>query len=193
MKVLVDLRGVRDAFLAAPALFLRESARGAKEGLTEWKRDARQQHNFTSRSGNLARAIQVDFNNWQGQGLFNDSGSAAYGGWVHDGTRPHKIAPRFKKALYFIKGGFRVIVLKAGWKPPHAIAGWMVRAGLIGGDRRKASSNTIWSHKGYVDHPGTKPDPFIFQAAERGMELLISKISEGIGRAIVKLGLRRAR
>lgn len=42
-----------------------------------------------------------------------------------------------------------------------------------------------------VNHPGTKPDPFLYEAADRGVNQLIREITRGISRAIVKIGLAK--
>jgi hypothetical protein len=176
MRVEIDMRAVSDAFRLAPQVIMRELARGAKEGLEDMRRDARVAHRFKTRGGALGRAVKVDFNNFAGRGLFIDSGIAPYGGYVHDGTRPHKIAPRNKAALSFIgKSGKHVLV-------PKKINGYWRGQGAITG--------AIVSSKGFVNHPGTKPDPFIYEAAQRGTPNLVNKMTQGVVRAIVKMGLK---
>jgi hypothetical protein len=155
------MRGVSAAFAAAPQLILREVARAAKEGLTDMQRDARQEHSFTSRSSNLNRAVKVDFNNFEGRGLFIDSGVAPYGLFVHDGTKPHVIRPKNGKYLRW--------------------------AGTTRGGN-KSKTNFIFAKE--VHHPGTKPDQFIYQAAERGLPGLVNRINQAIGTAIIKLGMK---
>jgi hypothetical protein len=181
MRVTVDMRGLNEAFKRAPQLILKEMAKGAKEGLTDMQRDAQANHAYESKGGYLRRATKVDFNNWNGRGLFIDSGIAPYGRWVHQGTRPHKIYPRNSAALSFVGKDGRSYVIPRNMGHMDTRAYWRGQAALKG---------FILGYKGYVQHPGTKPDPFIYQAVDRGMKNLISKISAGIGRAIIKLGLR---
>jgi len=184
VKVTIDLRGVQEAFRRAPQIFYQELDRSIKQGLTDIQRDARRVHRFKSISGNLARSVQVDFTSSKdpGNGLRLDKGMAPYAGWVHEGTQPHRIYPKDSSALAFIgKDGKAVLVPRnMGYIPTRAY--WR--------DVAKKTGATL-VYKGYVQHPGTKPDQFLYQAADRGIPGLMKRISAGIGRAIKRAGLGR--
>lgn len=74
------------------------------------------------------------------------------GRFIIGGTKPHWIAARRAGALYFFWGkvGAFVTVPKRGGFPTH-----------FGKDGK------LWIGKGGVDHPGTKPNPFITRAYKR--------------------------
>jgi hypothetical protein len=77
---------------------------------------------------------------------------AKYAHFVHDGTKPHIIRARRKKALAFfwLKVGMPVIVPK---KPG-------------GGTGKRKGKKGVYLHigKGFVRHPGTKARPFLMRA-----------------------------
>jgi hypothetical protein len=95
---------------------------------------------------------------------------------IHEGTRPHTITAKNKKALFFVKNGVGFMVPKT----PHKVPGWMIRSGLVG----NGTGNIKWSQKGYVDHPGTKPDKFLYEAADRLRQKIINDISRAIKAAL---------
>ena len=70
--------------------------------------------------------------------------------YITDGTSPHKIQARNADALrfYWTKVGMETVVPKKGARP-----------GVRG--------DILYIGKGYVDHPGTKPNPFTVRAATR--------------------------
>ncbi len=73
---------------------------------------------------------------------------------VHNGTKPHTIAARRKKALAFMwakKGGVQVVVPK---KP----------GGGTGLRKSKTGKTKLWIGKGFVRHPGTHARPFLDDA-----------------------------
>jgi len=74
------------------------------------------------------------------------------GRFIIGGTKPHWIAARRAGALFFFWGkvGLFVTVPKRGGFPTH-----------VGADGK------LWIGKGGVNHPGTKPNPFITRAYKR--------------------------
>jgi hypothetical protein len=73
---------------------------------------------------------------------------------VHNGSRPHTIAAKRKKALAFMwakKGGVQVIVPK---KP----------GGGTGLRKSKTGKVHLWVGKGFVRHPGTRARPWLDDA-----------------------------
>lgn len=71
--------------------------------------------------------------------------------FIQEGTRPHPIPPSSANALYFFwpKVGMYTVVPKGG------------------GFRTHVQSGKLWVGKGYVNHPGTKPNPFLTRTWER--------------------------
>lgn len=66
----------------------------------EIQKEARLNHKYTTRSGNLDRSVSYRTEpNAKGLTMFLNRGVAPYGAAVHDGSRPHTIRPKTKKAL----------------------------------------------------------------------------------------------
>lgn len=82
---------------------------------------------------------------------FETSSKQPLGKFINDGTRPHRIRARRKRALYFFWGkiGKYVVVPKSGGFGTHV------------------SGGKLWIGKGYVNHPGTRPNPYISRAYVR--------------------------
>ena len=93
--------------------------------------EARAHHRYTSRHGVAGlegmTKSWVDRNNLSAEVGFR-AADVPYGSYVHDGTQPHKIRPRDRKALRWATGQDFVFAKD-------------------------------------VNHPGTRPDPFLYQAA----------------------------
>jgi hypothetical protein len=105
-------------------------------------------------TGNLANANQMTMKARRRSVTGTIQNRTEYALAVHNGTRPHTISARRKKALAFMwakKGGLRVIVPK---KP----------GGGTGIRRSKGGKSVLWIGKGFVRHPGTKARPFLDQA-----------------------------
>lgn len=76
------------------------------------------------------------------------------GDWIIGGTKPHKIEATKAGALYFFwpKVGAWTVVPKKG-------------RGFTG-----MSGGKFWIGKGYVNHPGTKPNDYASRAYEKGKD-----------------------
>jgi hypothetical protein len=85
---------------------------------------------------------------------FTSSSMQPLGKWIIGGTRPHIIRPRYKNALYFFWGkvGMFTVVPKAGGFKTHV------------------SGGKFWIGKGYVNHPGTKPNDYVDRAYDRWID-----------------------
>jgi len=86
------------------------------------------------------------------------------GTFIIEGTRPHQIKARNANALYFFwtKVGMYTVVPKKGNFKTH-----------VSGDK-------LWVGKGYVDHPGTKPNDFVgrvFVKLQPEIDKSLSRIS----------------
>lgn len=67
---------------------------------------ARKNHNYKDRTAKLSRSITNTYNDSNKTAtVFLDLRQAAYGAYVHEGTRPHSISPRFKKCLRWASNG----------------------------------------------------------------------------------------
>lgn len=129
--VLSDLEAMRDGFV-----------RDAEEALAISLRDvqerARAEHRFTTRTGLAERSIRTAEAR-KGQTLFGTVYTALdYGVYLHEGTRPHVIEPRRKKALRWTDGGRFVFARR-------------------------------------VKHPGTKADPYIYDALDAEEPVIVSR------------------
>ncbi len=73
------------------------------------------------------------------------------GTYITEGTKPHRIAAKHKKALVFFwdKVGMKAVVPKGGGFKTHE------------------RGDVLWIGKGYIDHPGTKKNPFHKRAKRR--------------------------
>lgn len=180
-----DDKAFLDALKKIPEIATKELQKGLKSSGAVIVAQARAVHKYksSSRSG-LNKSIQewIDKDNPLQCNVGFDEKIATYGIYQHDGTRPHKIYAKNKKALYFVKGGVGVVVPKN----PHKLPGWMISSGLVGGK----SDGKIWSQKGYVDHPGIKPDPFIVEAARVKTPNFVRRMSESVSRIIQKAGFK---
>jgi hypothetical protein len=103
------------------------------------------------RSGRFSESISFqEFSDGQSFG-FHGLSAKPIGHFIILGTKPHKIAPRNANALYFFwtKVGVYTVVPKGGGFKTHMAGG------------------KLWIGKGFVQHPGTQPNPFPARALER--------------------------
>ena len=115
------------------AIFEKRIRQAVKVSTIDVRETAQEQHRFTSRTGNLEKAIDYQISNSGMQGvIFLDIDVAKYGPFVHEGTPAHVINPRFKKVLRFVPRG---------------------------------GNGFVFARR--VFHPGTKSDPFLYEALER--------------------------
>jgi hypothetical protein len=78
---------------------------------------ARAKHRFRTNTGLLEKAVDYEVNKAEMEAtVFLDEAVASYAPWVHDGTDPHWILPRAKKALRWTKNGNFVFAKKV-WHP----------------------------------------------------------------------------
>lgn len=118
-----------DAFRRMPDKFSKTMRLTMKKAVRDLKSYAQQNHLFTSRKGNLERSISSDVSDDPLTGVvFVDLGVAPYGIYVHEGTKPHSIFPKRKKALRWAQGGgfiFSKDVLHPGTEPdPFMTGAW---------------------------------------------------------------------
>lgn len=155
-----------DAFARLPDLAGRNMRVAVKEGAVIIQKEARKTHRFRTRTGQVERSVDVIGGGVQGGAsavVFLNRSVTPVSEFIHDGTRPHMIRPRRRKVLRWASGGF---------------SGPMMPGGV-------GRSGFAFSRG--VHHPGTKADPFLFQAAEvkrRAVEQHIQRaIDATIGQA----------
>ena len=99
----------------------RRNLRLAVEASTiEVAETAKQEHRYKQRWGRLKDAVDTKFLNdgMEGRVFLNET-VAPYGAFVHDGTTPHDIFPRSKRALRWVNGNsfiFARRVRHPGWR-----------------------------------------------------------------------------
>lgn len=81
---------------------LRQAIRASAREVQE---EAQRTHRFTSRSGQLERAIDVRMIGDTTAEVYIDSDLAPYGPFVHEGTKAHYIFPREKQSLRWVPVG----------------------------------------------------------------------------------------
>ena len=109
------------------SIFSRRLRLALKESASEVQEEARRTHNFKSDTSTLERSVKTKVSAEYYADVYLNEHIAEYGPYVHQGTKPHRIMFKRKKALRFLKGG-RFIFAKS------------------------------------VHHPGTKADPFLYEA-----------------------------
>nr|DAR91840.1 MAG TPA: Minor capsid protein [Caudoviricetes sp.] len=81
---------------------LRQAIRASAREVQE---EAQRTHRFTSRSGQLERAIDVRMIGDKTAEVYIDNNLAPYGPFVHEGTRAHYIFPKEKQSLRWVPAG----------------------------------------------------------------------------------------
>lgn len=98
---------------------LRQAIRASAREVQE---EAQRTHRFTSRTGQLERAIDVRMIGDKTAEVYIDSQAVPYGPFVHEGTRAHEIFPKGKQVLRWVPNGgngfvFAKRVFHRGTKP----------------------------------------------------------------------------
>ena len=89
----------------AREVFEKRLRQAIKASAREVQEEAQRTHRFTSRSGQLERAIDVRMIGDKTAEVYIDSGLAPYGPFVHEGTKAHYILPREKQSLRWVPSG----------------------------------------------------------------------------------------
>lgn len=143
------LRDIRGRFAKADANLLKNKRDAARLLGRHWVEIAKDE--APERSGKFKGSIRFrTFQTGVNVG-FTTSAAQPLGSYIVFGTRPHRIYPRRAGALYFFWGkvGMYTVVPKNG-------------TGFTG-----RSGGKFWIGKGYVNHPGTKPNPYTERAYGR--------------------------
>lgn len=105
----------------------------------------------------------------------HDSRVASYARWVHDGTKPHVIMARAKKALRYARDG--IFWFWFGPKPKE-------EQGRIRAWVRKHSGPSARVVFRWPKHPGTKPDRWIDRAAAQAPLIFRAQLEAQIARSV---------
>ena len=165
----IDFKQLRDLggrFATANATLMesqREEARFLGEKWVEFA-----QAEAPKDTGEFAQGIYYrTFEQGEGIGLrgyFSPrEGKENLGVWIIEGTRPHQIAATNAEALYFF------------WKK---IGMWTIVPKKATGGNHVDKQGRFWIGKGYVNHPGTKPNDF----NRRAFDQLYSEFEPALNR-----------
>jgi hypothetical protein len=180
----IDYKKLSKAFEKIPIVAAKELRTELNKSLRAIQIDARLHHRFSQapgHTGQLVRSVQQDVEQSGLSGkVWLEESVAPYGKYVHDGTKPHVIRPKNKAALFFVKGGQKWFVPKQAYGE-----GGYLRE--VWRDLKNAGANIVG--KGYVNHPGTKPDPFLFQAFDRQKPYFLARVRGAAKRIFDAVGL----
>lgn len=178
----IDYEKLSKAFEKIPLVAARELRIEINKGLRAVQVDARLHHDFKPHSGKLERSVQEDVESTGLSGkVWLEESIASYGKFVHDGTKPHQIRPKNKRALFFVKGGQSWFVPKEPWGEGGYLREYWR-------DLKNQGAKIVT--KGYVNHPGTKPDKFLFEAFDRQKPFIMARIHGAIKRIFEAVGLK---
>jgi hypothetical protein len=180
----IDYVKLSKAFEKIPLIASRELRSELNKGLRAIQIDARLHHRFKPHSGQLGKSILEDVSPSGLDGkVWLEESVAGYGKYVHDGTPPHKIFPKNKAALAFVKGGVQFIVPKRSMlynEFGNVSRYW----------KTAQEKGAVLIKKGYVNHPGTKEDKFLFQAFAREKTFFLARIRGAAKRIFEAAGLK---
>jgi hypothetical protein len=137
------LRDVRGRFATATEQLVKDKRNAARKLGQRWVAIAREE--APNKTGNFSKSIRFRTYQKGAEIGFTTTSLQPLGRWITEGTRPHQIAPRMKNALYFFwpRIGKFVVVPRGGGFKTHTANG------------------KLWVGKGHINHPGTKPNPYI--------------------------------
>jgi len=172
----VDSAEFQKALQEIPKIAKRQLQKALLSSAGVIARQAQRVHEYNSKGGKLAESTQARLNpnNDLEAEIFFNEGIATYGKYQNSGAKPHRIYPKNKAALAFVKGGIMTVVPKKYNKY------WQIQ--------NATNPNLRVSKKGYVDHPGIKGDHFVEKAAKVKTPNFIAKINEAIQNTIKQAG-----
>lgn len=143
------LQNLRNGITQASKQFLKNERDAVKFLSRRWVAIAREE--APTKTGKFRAGIEsVVVESETATGFFAGSPSPL-GKWINKGTRPHKIYPRRANSLYFFWG---------------KISKWTV-VPKGGGFKTHVFDNKLFIGKGFVRHPGTKPNPYVDRTFNR--------------------------
>jgi hypothetical protein len=173
LDVKVDTKALNNAFMQYPLQIAKELRLELNNTCKIIQLDAMAHHRFNTKSGRLKNSVhyKVEPSGLSAQVALDKD--VKYAGAIHDGSKPHRIYPKNKNALAFVKNGRKVLV------PKFYNDYWR---------KVNGATDAYVSKKGYVNHPGTSPDPFLYEAATRQEPRILKGINAAIGRVLSIMG-----
>lgn len=161
------LRDVRGHFTKATAKLVEGKRKAARVLARRWVQIAKDES--PSKTGKFRKSIKYTEFEKKNQVGFSTESKQPLGRFIVFGTRPHKIRARRKKALYFFFGkvGMWTVVPKKGGFSTHV------------------SNNILWVGKGYVNHPGTKPNDYVSRSYVRWIKEVDKQIEDIADRYVI--------
>lgn len=143
------IRDIKGRFAKATKKIVENQRKAVRVLARKWVKIAREE--APSKTGKFRKSIKYTEFTKKNQVGFETESKQPLGKFIVDGTRPHKIRARRKGALYFYfgKAGMWTVVPKKGGFSTHV------------------SDGKLWVGKGFVQHPGTKPNPYVTRAYVR--------------------------
>ena len=156
----INTKAVEKSLLKASNAIAKELRISMKEACQGIAKEAKSNHKFQTRHGQLERSVQFDVasNGLMGR-VYLDEGICPYAPYVHEGTGLHgngkgayPITPVRRKALHWVSNG-----------------------------------NSVFSK--FVTAPGQKPDPFLYRALKQREPFVRAKMIQAVDKAIKIAGL----
>lgn len=168
LRLEVDASSVLHAFAKAPEATRRHLRIAVQVAAEEVKDQAQKVHDFTSSpNNNLINSVTTEL---EGDGakarVYLDSTKAPYGPMLHHGTKPHPILPKNANLTTqrSLAGKFGVP------KGSRLVLRWAVGGGF--------------AFARFVNHPGTKPDPFLYDALRAKEERIQALMTDAVQTAL---------
>ena len=180
MDIRLDTTGAT-GLLSALQRFPRETEeevhRAVVDGTGIVQVEARATHRFVSRPGAAAeKSILTRFPDRMTGEAFLDTDTVPYLRFIHEGTKPHPIFPKNAS-------------LAKQWLYQKQNAG---KYGIPKGSKlvlKWATPGGGWAFARFVNHPGTKPDQFLYQAAETKRSVVLERFGRAVQAAKERAGL----
>lgn len=165
-----QLRDVRGRFVKAEKLLMENKRKAVRLLGRRWVEIAREEAP-EGKTGKFRESIRYRTFVKDKEIGFTSSSAQPLGTWITGGTRPHRIYPRRANALYFYFGraGKWTVVPKGGGFKTHV------------------SGGKLWIGKGYVHHPGTRPNRYTDRAYLRWAEEMETEINAVADKFVVDL------
>jgi len=152
-----QLRSLKGRFITAGRWLSNKRREQIREIGRRWVEIARDY--APKRTGEFARGIRYQTYEEEGEVGIRGYIPQPLGAFIIEGTKPHRIRAKNAGALHFIweeNDYMEVIVPKVGGQQTRLIMG----GGLLDRD-------LLVIGKGYVQHPGTRPNPFTARALDQ--------------------------
>ena len=188
IKINLDAQAIATAFEKSPDITSTYIRQALLESCRLVQHEARYHHRFTARTGALERAITYRVKKAATEGvIYIDDKVAPYGKFVHTGTRPHDIYPKNKKSLRWATmiggkqglsaGDYKKMRLKDGYN-------------YSTGEDSRFRKGSTFAFARFVHHPGTKPDEFLYKAANKNRLKINDIFRRKTDEALQKIGLQ---